>query len=89
MTSARPARRLSKRAVESLLNTYDDDPIGALETALRYLCDRPNATFDELVDDLHERGTLNTTRQRALLDRSVAALDALAAELNETRQLPS
>jgi hypothetical protein len=89
MTGARSERRLSKRAVEGLLATYDDDPIAALEVALRHLCDRPAASFDQLVDELAQQRRMSEPRRRSLRERDVAALDALAAELNETRALPS
>jgi hypothetical protein len=89
MTGSLPERRLSKRDVETLLARYDDDPVTAIAVALGRLSDRPNATFAELVDDLGERGLLSADRHHALLVHDVAALDALAAELNETRSLPS
>ena len=91
MSGGPPQRRcrLSKRDVEALLAGYDDDPVAAISVALRRLCDRPRATFAELVDELAARGGLSPSSQQALLAGDVAALDALAAELNETRRLPS
>lgn len=89
MTAAKPQRRLSKRDVETLLGTYDHDPVAALETALRLLSDRPDAHFDELLQHLADRGRLTPTRVAGLVRREVDVLDALAAELNETRTLPS
>jgi hypothetical protein len=83
------AVRLSKRDVEALLARYDDDPVAALESALRRLCNRPLAGFDELIGGLACTGRLTTDRQLALAARDIAALDALAAELNETRGLPT
>jgi hypothetical protein len=88
MTTNRP-QRLSKRDVERLLATYDADPVGALQTALRRLFDRPNATFEELIKTLADAGRLSVERWRALEGRDVDSLDSLAAELNETRMLPS
>ena len=71
--------RLRKRDVEALLRDYDADPVGALERALRIVCDRPGASFAELVADLPAGDRL--------LAGDVDALDALAAELNERRAL--
>lgn len=82
-------RRLHKRDVEALLATYDDDPVAALAKALSTLTDRRGATFDELIELLADSGRLTVERRRALGERHVDALDALAAELNETRVLPS
>lgn len=89
MTAAQPDRRLSKRAVETMLATYDHDPVGALETALRWLCDRPEGRFDELLQQLVAQGRLSPIRYRALTQGDLDALDSLARELNETRTLPS
>jgi hypothetical protein len=86
--STRPVR-LSKLDVETLLARYDDNPVAAVETALRRLCNRPLAGYDELIGVLVGMGRLTTDRERALLAREVAALDGLAAELNETRSLPT
>jgi hypothetical protein len=82
-------KRLGKRDVEALLDRYDDDPVAALEVALRRLLDRSRASFDELVQAMDDEHRLSVERRRALLDRDPHALDALAAELNETRGLPS
>jgi hypothetical protein len=89
MNGASPGRRLSKRDAEMLLATYDSDPVAALESALRQLSGQPRAEFDDLVALLVEMGRVTAGRALALLDRDVAALDALAAELNETRSLPT
>jgi hypothetical protein len=82
-------RRLSKRDVEALLTTYDADPVAALEQALRRMLDDGQASFDELIERLTQVGDLSPARRRALLERETAALDTLAAELNETRTLRS
>ncbi len=89
MTSPKPSQRLSKRDVEALLSSYDHDPVAALEIALRRLCDRPDAAFDELLQHLSTQGLLSPARLQALMRREVDALDSLASELNETRTLPS
>jgi hypothetical protein len=80
--------RLTKRDVEALLSSYDDDPVAALERALQRLLD-DRASFDELVDRLTRAGDVTAAQRQALLARDVAALDALAAELNERRTLRS
>jgi hypothetical protein len=82
-------RRLTKRDAEALLSTYDDDPVDALQQALRRLTGDVAATFDELVEALTLSGDLSPSRRRSLLARDLAALDALAAELNESRTLRS
>jgi hypothetical protein len=82
---AGPIRRLTKRDVEALLGSYDADPVGALTTALRSTLERPLATWDELVAD----PAFDTAERVALRERQTPALDALAARLNEERQLSS
>lgn len=89
MTAARWPVRLSKRDVERLWSDYDNDAAGALEVALRQLTNRPIGRFDELVRALAEQGRIGATRRDDLLRRDDDALDALAAELSETRTLPS
>ena len=76
--------RLTKRDVEHLLATYDDDPVGALAGALGSLLGRAGASFDELVVD----AGLSEARTALLMARDHGALDELAAELNERRTLP-
>jgi hypothetical protein len=89
MTGTPPERRLSKRTVEVLLATYDADPVGALVIALRRLGEHPTADFDQLIQLLADEGRITVDRQLALVRRDVAALDALASELNEARTLPT
>ena len=76
-------RRLTKRDVERLLGDYDADPVGALSAALRVVTGVRDATWDALV----ALATDDPARQAALASRDVAALDGLAAELNELRTL--
>ena len=76
-------RRLTKRDVETLLQEFDDDPVGALTTSLRILLDRPDADFDQLI----AHAELADERRHRLLQRQADALDELAAELNERRTL--
>ena len=79
----RVTRRLTKRDVERLLAGYDADPVGALTDALRVVTGAGDAEWDELV----ELATDDARRRAALAARDVAALDSLAAELNELRAL--
>lgn len=67
-----------------MLATYDDDPTAALATALRIVLDREDASWPELVN----AGGFTATRSAALLIGEQGALDDLAAELNELRDLP-
>ena len=57
--------------------------LGALTTALRIVLDRPHAEFDELL----AQADFTDDRRHRLRGREAAALDALAAELNERRTL--
>jgi len=75
--------RLRKRDVEALLETYDADPIGALTGALRHLLDDTSGSFPSLL----AVAPLPDDRRALLLAHDVDALDALLAELNETRTL--
>jgi hypothetical protein len=75
--------RLKKRDVEALLIRYDQDPIAALTTALRIVLERP----DGLWPDLIAAAPFSETRRAAVLLGEEGALDDLAAELNELRDL--
>lgn len=75
--------RLTKRDVENLLADYDSDPIGALTAALRIVLVRPGDDWPELV----AAAQFTDTRAAALLLGEERSLDALAAELNELREL--
>jgi hypothetical protein len=76
--------QLTKRQVESLLASYDHDPVGALTTALQIVLELPGATWRELV----EATRLGEERKHPLVAEHLDALDRLAAELNELRELP-
>ena len=96
-------RRLTKRDVEDLLERYDEDPIGALSAALRRVLgdgpdrDDPTAsTTPPTGGPPDERAAwasvvrsvgFDRDRETALLAGDHAALDALAAELNELRTI--
>ncbi len=75
--------RLKKRDVERLLADYDDDPVGALTTALRITLEQPDASWPALL----AAAPINAGRRNLLLDDDQQELDALAAELNELRGL--
>jgi hypothetical protein len=75
--------RLRKRDVEELFASYDIDPIGALTAALRRVLDRPDGSWTELL----VAAPFSNERRGALECAEQSALDALAAELNELRQL--
>jgi hypothetical protein len=74
------SKTLSKRDVETLMNSYDSNPRDALEEALRVVTGRHRSSFETLVQLLQ--------LPRDLIEGNVAALDSLARELNEDRQLP-
>jgi len=76
---------LTKRNVEALLGSYDDDPVGALTAALRLVLERSDDSWPELV----RAANFTETRAAALLVGEQGALDDLAGELNELRDLPS
>ena len=73
--------RLKKAHVEALLRDYDSDPIGALTTALRVALDQPGGDWPTLL----AAAPLPSTRRNRLRAGDQAALDELAAELNEAR----
>lgn len=75
--------RLGKAQAEALLADYDAAPIEALTTALRITLDAPSLEWAALVDLADVGGQ----RREALLQGEPAALDALAAELNELRHV--
>ena len=75
--------RLKKADAARLLDTYDADPIAALTTALRVALDLPLATWPALI----AAAPIDDDRRTRLLRGDIAALDALAAELNERRTL--
>ena len=73
--------RLKKAHVEALLRDYDSDPIGALTAALRLTLGRPRDDWRALL----AAAELTDERRSRLQTGDPAALDELAAELNETR----
>ena len=76
--------RLKKADVESLLTRYDADPVGALTAALQVSLDRPDLEWTDLL----KVAGFSCAHRIRLQGNDAAALDELAAELNELRQLP-
>ena len=75
--------RLKKAHVEALLRDYDSDPIAALTTALRLALDEPKGDWAALL----VMANVPDERRSRLRAGDPAALDELAAELNEARDL--
>lgn len=76
--------RLRKPDVETLLATYDADPVAALTVALRRVLDRPEANWPDLL----AASGLPAGTVEALRAGRAAALDDLVTTLNELRTLP-
>ena len=85
IAARRAARSLSKREVEALMNGFDADPHDALASAMRTTLGRPNATFETLV----RLAPIEPAWRGEAIAGHVAALDRLAALLNETRGFPA
>lgn len=79
------ARGLSKRDVESLMKGFDENPHHALTVAMRIALGRPHATFETLV----HLAPIDPVWRRGAIAGHVAALDRLAALLNEMRGFPA
>jgi hypothetical protein len=80
--------KLSKRHAEALLNHYDEDPVAALEAALRVVLARGDIDLGDCDwAQLVAAAPLHHEFRLALLARETAALDRLARELNEVRSL--
>jgi hypothetical protein len=74
---------LKKADVERLLAGYDADPVGSLTVALRTVLDRPHDDWPSLV----AAAPFTSDRRAALVSGDQTALDVLARELNELRDL--
>jgi hypothetical protein len=72
---------LKKSDVERLMAVYDEDPVGALTTALRVALDRPDLDWTALV----KQAGFSCARRIRLQAADATALDELVAELNELR----
>ena len=71
--------RLTKRDVEQLLATYDEDPVGALTIALRrVVADRDASTSGASWPQVVVLAVDDPVRRARLLARDVSALDELA-----------
>jgi hypothetical protein len=75
------ARRLTKSDAETLMSSIDDDPYAALCDSLRKVLGRPHATFETLV----ALAPIDPAWRSGAVAGHAAALDRLAALLNETR----
>lgn len=75
--------RLKKAHVEALLREYDINPVGALTAALRIVLNEPAAEWTALLS----MAKFSDARRVRLQAGEQDALDELAAELNETREL--
>ncbi len=75
--------RLRKTQVEALLTNYDSAPIDTLTTALRIALDAPTLDWAALVVSADLPHDLSEGLRRG----DPAALDQLAAELNELREV--
>ncbi len=74
---------LKKADVEALLSDYDHDPVAALRRALALVLDLPDASWPQLL----KAAPFTCARRIRLQVADQAALDELAAELNELRAL--
>lgn len=77
--------RLKKAHVEALLADYDADPVAALTAALRVALDEPHGEWTALV----KAAGFTCARRIRLQGNDPAAMDELAAELNELRVVTS
>ncbi len=75
--------RLGKAHVESLLADFDADPVGALTRALRITLDAPTLDWEELL----ALAAIPAERRELLESGDPFALDELATELNEMREI--
>ena len=75
--------RLGKAHVEALLTTYDATPVEALIAAMRIVFASPTLEWAELV----QLADFPPERRARLLASEPVALDELAAELNELREV--
>ena len=81
MNAEAAARRLTKSDAETLMSSIDDDPYAALCDSLRKVLGRPHATFETLV----ALAPIDPAWRSGAVAGHAAALDRLAALLNETR----
>jgi hypothetical protein len=74
---------LTKKEVETLLDTYDDDPAGSLRTAISSLLGVECPTWNSMTALLPERFTASGLLER----KETAAMDGLVKQLVEHRSL--
>ena len=75
--------KLTKKEVETLLDTYDDDPAGSLRTAISSLLGVECPTWDSMRTLLPERYTASGL----LESQETATMDGLVKQLVEHRSL--
>ena len=75
--------RLSKADVESLLQSYDADPIGSLTQALSVVLGKNLTNWQEAIGQLPS----DEFNISALADEEISQLDALVKRLVENRTL--
>lgn len=76
-------RTLTKREVETLLDTYDRDPIGSLQIAVSSLLGVDCPTWDSMIALMPVRYTATGSLER----REATAMDDLVKQLVEHRAL--
>ena len=86
IVASKRKRVLTKREVENLVAQYDNEPITALEVALRIATGYWNESFNQLAFRI---GAPFAEMSLQLLQRDTAALDWLLTLLNEQRTVES
>ena len=76
-------RTLTKKEVETLLETYDHDPVGSLCTAVSSLLEVDCPTWESMMTLLPERYTASGS----LVRQEMTAMDDLVKQLVEHRAL--
>jgi hypothetical protein len=76
-------RKLKKAEVESMLDSYDEDPVTALTTALSLTLEADQPSWAYLV----QLAGVTELQRNALLAHETVALDELLKQLVENRSL--
>lgn len=76
-------RRLTKRQVERLLETYDSDPVASLTEALAPLVSGPSGSWEQILEAL----PVPPEMRQGLREREISVMDALVKHLVEYRAL--
>lgn len=75
--------RLSKRETETLLESYDRDPVGSLASALRIVLGDASLTWDTIIGHVPD----HVADRDLLRARDITAMDAVTKHLVENRGL--